>query len=381
MTERIEHPSFRGGLRAQSGAAFLVLVLMLAVAAVSIIIVIAPGENNQLAAAQKTAQALAAARDAVIGFAASAPDSARLGDLPCPATSYSTGDAASSCNTAASRIGYLPWRTLGLPDLRDGSGAPLLYAVSNGFKNNTRIGILNSDTAGEFTVAGENAIAIVFAPGSPIGNQDRSVATFNVANFLELGNADGDTTFLNSPESSDFNDRLLWITPRAFFPPLEMRALRVAQERLQHYFTVTGRYPRSNRYVDDFSCWTYGGRLPFPTPGNPCLEAGNGASEDMWTMAWPGWFFFNYWDYVIHYAVAPPCSAVGSVNCNGSGSFLTVNGTDNYRVLLIRQGIPNGQTRPCSLPSQCLDDGENSDSDRNYVTPVAGNDRMTIVSP
>lgn len=365
----------------QRGAAFLILVMMLAIAAVSFIVIAAPGESNQLAAAQKTAQALAAARDALIGFAASVPDSDRLGDLPCPATSYATGDAGSICNTAASRIGYLPWRKLGLPDLRDGSGAPLLYAVSNGFKNNARTGILNSDTAGDFTVAGENAIAIVFAPGSPIGSQDRNAGTFNVANFLELGNADGDNVFDNSPETATFNDRLMWITPRVFFPPLEMRAMRVAQERLQHYFSVTSRYPKSNRYLDDFSCWTFGGRLPFPVGGNPCLPGGNGATASQWTMAWPSWFFGNYWDYVIHYAVAEPCTTTSGAVCDGSGNFLRVDGADNYRVLLIRQSIPNGQTRPCSSPSQCLDDGENRDSDRDYVTPVAGNDRLTIVSP
>ena len=98
-------------------------------------------------------------------------------------------------------------------------------------------------------------------------------------------------------------------------------------------------------------------------------------------MAWPAWFFGNYWDYVIHYAVAERCTTTSGAVCDGSGSFLTVDGTDNYRVLLIRQGTPNGQTRPCSSPSQCLDDGENRDSDRDYVTPVAGNDRLTIVSP
>lgn len=354
---------------------------MIGVAGTALILSAGATNNVKLAEAQRTSQSLATAREALMAYAASVPDSARLGDLPCPATNYTTGQTATSCNTAASRMGYLPWKTLGIPQLRDGTGAPLLYTVSNVFKYNSRTGILNSDTSGEFTVAGENAIAVVFAPGAPIGTQDRNAATFDVANFLEAGNADGNSLFENSAESSTFNDRLIWITPRAFFPPLEMRALRVAQERLQHYFTVTGRYPLSNRYANDYSCWTYGGRLPYPTSSNPCLQAGNGAAEDQWTMAWPGWFFPNYWDWVIHYAVAPPCSEVGSVNCNGSGSFLTLNGTDNYRVLLIRQGIPNGQTRPCTATSQCLDDGENRDGDRDYITPVAGNDRLTVLAP
>jgi hypothetical protein len=360
------------GLRRQRGAAFLILVMMLAIAAVSFIVFAAPSESNQLAAARKTAQALAAAREALIGFAASVPDSDRPGDLPCPATDYATGDAGSTCSTAASRIGYLPWRKLGLPDLRDGSGAPLLYAVSNGFKNSPRTGTLNSDTAGDFTVAGENAIAVVFAPGSPIGSQNRNAGVFNVANFLELGNADGDSVFDNSAETATFNDRLLWITPRAFFPPLELRALRLTQERLLDYFNDNGRFPSADQYLVGTPCQTFsGGRVPYY--GSSCLSAG------AWTLPWPSWYWDNYWDYVIHYAPAQRC--VTGTACSGIGSYLTVDTQNNVRALLIRQGIRNGQTRPCTLPSQCLDDTENGNGNTIYITPVAGNDRLTIVSP
>jgi len=381
VTARREFSCCRNHPRNQRGAAFLVLVLMIGIAGVALILSAGASSNPKLYEAQITAKSLATAREALMAYAVSVPDSDRLGDLPCPATSYANGQTAGSCNTSTSRVGYLPWKTLGLPELRDGTGAPLLYAVSNGFKYSSRTGVLNSDTAGEFTVSGENAIAIVFAPGTPIGSQDRSAATFDVTNFLEGGNADGNTVFDNSAESSTFNDRLIWITPRAFFPPLETRALRVAQERLQHYFNTTGRYPKSNRYLNDFSCWNDGGRLPYPTGGNPCLPGGDGATASQWTMAWPAWFFQNYWDYVIHYAVADPCSQVGAPNCSGGGNFLRLNGADNYRVLLIRQGIPNGQSRPCTSPSQCLDDDENRDSDRDYITPVSGNDRLSVFAP
>lgn len=368
------------GFRRQRGAAFLVLVLMIGLIAVSLIVTAAPSSNPSLAAAQKTAKALATAREALMAYAASVPDSARLGDLPCPATSYTTGQTASSCNTAASRMGYLPWKTLGLPELRDGSGAPLLYAVSNVFKYNTPAGILNSDTSGEFTVAGENAIAVVFAPGQPIGSQDRNAGVFNMANFLELGNADGNATFVSSPEASDFNDRLLWITPRAFFPPLELRAVRLTQARLLHYFNLTSRFPYADQYNGGASCRTFsGGRVPYY--GSSCLPAGNGASAGAWTTSWPSWYWTNYWDYVIHYAPAQRCVTTSGAVCDGSGSSLTVDSQTNVRALLIRQGIRNGQARPCTLPSQCLDDTENGNGDTIYITPVAGNDRMTIVSP
>lgn len=368
-------------LRRQRGAAFLILVLMIGLIAASMIVTAAPSANASLAAAEKTAKALATAREALMAFAVSVSDSARPGDLPCPGTDYTTGIAGTSCNTSTLRVGYLPWKTLGLPDLRDGSGAPLLYAVSNNFKNSTRLSTaLNSDLSGEFTVAGENAIAVVFAPGQPIGTQDRSAAGFNIANFLELRNADGDNTFVNSPEASNFNDRLLWITPRAFFPPLELRASRLAQEKLLNYFSITGRFPYADQYLGGASCRTFsGGRVPYY--GSSCLPSGNGASSGAWTTSWPAWFWDNYWDYVIHYAPAQRCVTNPGTICGGSGSYLTVDTQTNIRALLIRQGIPNGQSRPCSLVSQCLDDTENGDSDTIYVTPVAGNDRATIVSP
>ncbi len=369
----------------QRGAAFLVLALMVGIAATALIISAGTTSNDKTRAAEKTAKALATAREALIAFAVSVPDSARPGDLPCPATNYTTGTAAGPCDTSASRLGYLPWKTLGLPDLRDGTGAPLLYAVSNVFKNSTRSGTLNSDTPGEFTVNGENAIAIVFAPGVPKGAQDRNAATFNRSNFLELSNADGNSSFENSAESNTINDRLIWITPRAFFPPIEMRAMRVAQAQLQHYFSVTGRYPLSTRYLIDGDCWTYnyGGRLPLEIgSSNPCLPGGNNATAGYWTQAWPAWFFANYWDYVLHYAVANACTTNPGTPCDGiTGTYLRLNGTDGIKALLIRQGITNGQSRPCTAPSQCLDDPENRDNDRDYVTPVAGNDKLTVIAP
>ena len=54
-------------------------------------------------------------------------------------------------------IGRLPWRTLGLPDLRDSSGERLWYAVSRQFARNPTCMPncpLTSDTLGQLTVTG-----------------------------------------------------------------------------------------------------------------------------------------------------------------------------------------------------------------------------------
>ena len=156
----------------------------------------------------KTSSALAQAKEALIGYSlkvlvsksdvacAATSNCRRPGDLPCPDTD-NDGDAEGSCGNASgttgqtSRLGRLPWKTLGLPDLRDGSGERLWYAVSNNFKNNTRAtcnnavhtGCLNSDTPGTINVLASDgsvehngsgasgAVAVIFSPGDVLQRQ------------------------------------------------------------------------------------------------------------------------------------------------------------------------------------------------------------------
>lgn len=80
-------------------------------------------------------------------------------------------------------IGRLPFKTLGLPALRDPSGACLWYAVSAAFKfSNVTFGYVptfNWDSLGDFeTNSSANphqsrALALLLAPGAPTAGQDR----------------------------------------------------------------------------------------------------------------------------------------------------------------------------------------------------------------
>src|SRR5215470_15938884 len=142
---------------------------------------------------EATQAALKQAKEALIGYAALRPT--RPGALPCPDLDdngiaggnhpdYGNNSelfpggihGGTNCDTPGKRIGRLPWRTLGLPDLRDSSGERLWYAMSDNFRN---IGTpINSDTPGQLTVTGiapaSNVIAIIFAPGATLAGQDRS---------------------------------------------------------------------------------------------------------------------------------------------------------------------------------------------------------------
>src|SRR5574340_734766 len=176
------HPGISNPRRSrQRGAALMVMLVILVAGAASALVGALSTTTLKNARQETTSNALAQAKDALIGYAVKVqvsssdiacadpptyanPNCQRPGDLPCPDMD-NDGDAESNCGDASGsnqykRLGRLPWKTLGLPDLRDGSGERLWYAVSNNFKNNTRTtctapgqaGCLNSDTVGTITV-------------------------------------------------------------------------------------------------------------------------------------------------------------------------------------------------------------------------------------
>lgn len=132
------------GARQGGGAVLLALVATILVAASAG----AAALTSAAASArrdQATERALAQAREALVAYAADRPIDRDVGPgyLPCPDLD-NDGWAEGICGSLsghlgqAERIGRLPWRTLGLPDLRDGHGERLWYAVSTRFK-----GLLN----------------------------------------------------------------------------------------------------------------------------------------------------------------------------------------------------------------------------------------------
>jgi hypothetical protein len=142
--------------------------------------------------------AMAQAREALIGYAATYRDlhpNEVFGYLPCPDRGTGVeGQAQSACGGAdVTVIGRLPWKTLDLPPLRDASGECLWYAVSGNFKYNPKTAdLMNRDsnglievmaTDGTGFIAGasprQRAVAVVFSPGAILSGQDRSLATTN----------------------------------------------------------------------------------------------------------------------------------------------------------------------------------------------------------
>ena len=176
----------------QNGAA-LILFMTIMVLGISALLLSELNTNTDLMLEnqEQTAKVLIEAKEALIAFAeiyAQTHSGQPQGYLPCP--DYDgDGDADPICPTGTNTenknvIGRLPWKTLGLPPLRDGSGECLWYAVSGTYKDNSKQP-LTSDTNGLFIVENANgnkiagsspenqAIAIIFAPGKILKDQKR----------------------------------------------------------------------------------------------------------------------------------------------------------------------------------------------------------------
>lgn len=183
----------RSGKTTQRGAALLVMLVIMVMGALAMLVSSFNPSALKSANNETSAAVLAQAKEALLGYAAS--DATRPGELPCPdinddgVITITGPNADYSGSNCMSLVGRLPWKTLGLPDLRDAAGERLWYAISDPFHANAP-NALNSDTAGTLSVSGNisdnNVVAIVFAPGAALSGQDRSTANQNTySHYLE----------------------------------------------------------------------------------------------------------------------------------------------------------------------------------------------------
>lgn len=322
-----------------------------------------------------TDSVLAQAKEALIGYAAQ--DSNRPGSMPCPDTNNDGSAELFSGSECPSYIGRLPWRTLGLPDLRDGNGERLWYAVTREYARNPSCGSacpLNSDTKGTLTITGNgpasDVVAVVFSAGNIVGTQVRDAANQNtIANYLEGGNEIGiaTSTFVTGLASSIFNDRLLIVTGSDVMTPVERRAAAEMLALLRSYRTASGSvwlgcdcYPWPDISDGSSNTGQYYGRVPLLTAA-PHTWASLGLSV-------PAWLTTNRWWWVFFYTVSQSQS-----ESHGGGT-ITVDGTSGYSVVLITTG-PAATGRPVTVWGgdsdwdYYIDDPNNSDMGTTFITP------------
>ena len=262
-------PNFRW--RAQSGVVVLLTLALLVLLVGMLVIGFGNDLLRQNETDQRTANTLSQAKEALIGFAANYPDAHPgevFGYLPCPDLDGASGEGSTELNcgtTDVTAVGRLPWKTLGVPPLRDGDGECLWYAVSGNFKYNPKTDLMNWDTNGlleimaadgsNFVAGGSGTIAdptrraaaVVFAPGKILPGQDRSLSgitptascggNYTAANYLDpdatsgINNASAPSLTANAltrfvaainserttATNNFFNDRLAFISPNDIF--------------------------------------------------------------------------------------------------------------------------------------------------------------------
>ena len=253
----------------QRGAALMVMLVIIVVGGAALLLSALNSSKVKLSRQDATSTALAQAKEALIGRAVKDPE--LPGSLPCPDIN-DDGSAESTVSptpgNCPSYIGRLPWKSLGLPDLRDGSGERLWYVLSSSFRDYIASNPINSDTTGNLTINGNtsanNVVAIIFSAGNVLSGQSRSstqtalcattstTVTENLCatNYLEGGNGNLNTlanpnlAFQTNPSSDQFNDQIIHITHTQLFTPVEMRIAREVKKCLDDYALADGdKYP------------------------------------------------------------------------------------------------------------------------------------------
>ena len=280
----------------QGGIALIIFALILVLATTTFFVSQLDGNNIKIERDKKTVAALAEAKAALLGFGAqsgAALGSARPGELPCPDINNS-GVEAASCN--GNVVGRLPWKTLGINDLRDGDGERLWYAVSTKFIKNPRTYPLNSETQGTITVRDTSGtiindgslssglVAVVISPSVAIKRQDgvtqmrdTPVNQNNAINYLDIALGEDNSNFINGNINGlikgpvedisgnvILNDKLISITQDELMAVVEPRVIAAVSNALLDFYC--GGVANAD-YVTKV-CFVAGGNRFFPRPAS-----------------------------------------------------------------------------------------------------------------
>lgn len=375
-------PQHRSARASQRGAALMLMLVIMVMGIAAILVRSMSSTALQIERDRITADALAQAKDALIGFSASvnlSSSSRRPGDLPCP-DSHTPGSAlegtpSTPCDQQSQRLGRLPWKTLGLPDLRDGSGERLWYAVSTNFKNSTRTtctapgqaGCLNSDTVGTITVRnpdgnviydatlGNGVAAVIIAPGDALqrqggSQQDRSGAGINTAsNYLDIANGIDNASFTDNTTNGFIqgrikdgsgnlivNDQLLVIAQGNIMQAAQKRVAAEVKQCLDEYADPAnggyGRYPWPAR-LDPYNYPNYNdshdylfGRVPDPY-FNTTKSDSSDQMNDVWgancNIQYGSWWL--NWKEMVFFGIASAYKPRDPPSSPSCGTCLSVN--------------------------------------------------------
>jgi len=290
-----------------------------------------------------TGKALQAGKQALLAHVAqyaARSDTAEPGQLPCPEslTLANPGQASSSCSASAVVVGRLPWKTLGIDELRDGQGEPLWYMM-RGFRNAP----INFGTPGQLTHNGAAVVALIIAPGGPLNtladpgtppagcsklNQQiaaRNIGPIDANNFLECGIASGVLASPGDPRWT--NDRMIAITAAewddAIAGPVADRLQRQVAPAMETYRSTTSLGGWGQRFL----------------PNASTIDASIGNSQPESN---------NLCGNVDIRSGMPPTATVASGLCNTNWSSWSAWGVDLGVSLIFGGCVPNPTELRCS---------------------------------
>jgi len=369
--------------RRQTGAALLIIISMVAASLITTLLVFAAPSSNAISADRTTQESLAAARQALIGRAAA--DDNRPGSLPCPDTNDDGDAELFSGNDCESYIGRLPWRTLGLPDLRDAAGERLWYALAPSLRDHPSAPAPNSNSPGtaELTLTGTPAVtdlaAVVIAPGPALAGQDRATDRLDRTRYLEGENANGDNIYDGAALSASYNDTVAVITRQQLFSVVEQRVANHIRSSLERYFFSNGYYPYANEITagnDDCTTDLRTGRVPDPTADLPCQFHGHWNAVVIAKP--PSWFVDMGWHGLTFYAVSSNCTRLtpncDSTDLNPPGN-LQVNGVAGKRIVVVVGSRPL-VSQVCPAGQPCLEQPQTGPYVQRSISTGSFNDRL-----
>jgi hypothetical protein len=325
---------------------------------------------------RRTLDALTEAKAALIAYAASgawkySDSSIQPGGLPCP-DANNDGTAESTCTTASSRIGRLPWKTIDLSDQRDASGERLWYGLSANFVKAIGTTTINSDTVGTLTFNGNtpatSVVAVIIAPGPAVQDtsllpatqiQDRTSTNENrAASYLEDTNYAATDTYTNAAHGANgvyvssattynslaqsrdfFNDRIITITQAELMSAVEPAVAARIEKDVNPFLTTyasqwSGAYPfpasfpqttnAQSAYSGSTSAQS--GLLPLTIPSSYAWTAGSGAVT----------------------LVGGTAASVSAISC---ATYLTVNWRCSFTINGVNLGTDSANWGTCTNPS------------------------------
>lgn len=361
-------PASARSRRRQRGQAALILLGVLMAGSGYVLLSSLSSSPVDTQRSQITSDALRQGKEALVAYAVQ--DANRPGSLPCPDVNndgWSKLEDYSGTDCVA-LVGRLPWKTLGLGDLRDGAGERLWYAISNEFRSNAPMATapgtpLNSNSVGALSVTGTinatQVVAVVFAPGAALIREGESTQQVrgdvvctgppysatpacDPASYLDasggVDNADGDSNYVAAPPSNQFNDRLAVVLAEDVFPAVEIRAARELRARLlAHYNDWAAAALLTNPRG-----W-YPWAAPFATPS----AAYPGVNGQKWGLA-------PFSDSSVAWSSATISDVDGSRACNIAAGVLQCDATATSGSFTITARLDNVATALIAPPDASL---------------------------